>query len=154
IHLVAPPPPQQDRRSVGETMGLGRVLEAVERLAAGHATPNDLTLADGHWDLPARAAQALAEAGLEGLQPDDLLDGLSGGERMRVALAGAMASEADSVILDEPSNHLDAEARAWLLGWLEAARHTVVIVSHDRQLLRAVDRIAELSPRGLALYGG
>jgi ATPase subunit of ABC transporter with duplicated ATPase domains len=154
VHLVAPPLLPQDRRSVGEAMGLGPVLASVERLAAGLATSDDLLLADGHWDLPARVAQALAEAGLPGLQPTDAMAGLSGGERMRVALAGAMTADAHSVILDEPSNHLDAEARAWLLCWLQAARHTVVVVSHDRQLLRAVDRIADLSPRGLALYGG
>jgi len=130
------------------------VLAAVERVAAGLATPDELILADGHWELPARVAQALAEAGLPGLQPADAVAGLSGGERMRVALAGAMATDAHSVILDEPSNHLDAEARAWLLEWLQAVKGTVVVVSHDRQLLRAVDRIAELSPRGLALYGG
>lgn len=53
-----------------------------------------------------------------------------------------------------PSNHLDAEARAWLLQWLQAAQRTVVVVSHDRQLLRCVDCMAELSPRGLARYGG
>jgi ATPase subunit of ABC transporter with duplicated ATPase domains len=154
VHLVAPPLLPRDRRTVGEAMGLGPVLAAVERVAAGLATPDDLVLADGHWDLPARVAQALAEAGLPGLQPADAVAGLSGGERMRVVLAGAMATDAHSVILDEPSNHLDAEARAWLLDWLQAAKRTVVVVSHDRQLLRAVDRIAELSPRGLALYGG
>ena len=154
VHLAAPPLLSQDRRSVGEAMGFGPVLASVERVAAGLAKPDDLVLADGHWDLPARVAQALAEAGLPGLRPADAVAGLSGGERMRVALAGAMASDAHSVILDEPSNHLDSEARAWLLGWLQAAKHTVVVVSHDRQLLRCVDRIAELSPRGLALYGG
>jgi ATPase subunit of ABC transporter with duplicated ATPase domains len=73
---------------------------------------------------------------------------------MRVALAGAMAANAQSVILDEPSSHLDAEARDWLLCWLQAARHAVVVITHDTQLLHSVDRIAELSPRGLALYGG
>ncbi|MEP7101455.1 MAG: ATP-binding cassette domain-containing protein [Burkholderiales bacterium] len=154
IHLVAPPLQPQDRRTVGEVMGLGPLLEAAQRLAAGLATPEDLILADGRWDLPARVAQALADAGLPGLQLRDAVAGLSGGERMRVALAGAMASDADSVILDEPSNHLDTEARAWLLCWLQATERTVVLVSHDRQLLRCVDRIAELSPRGLALYGG
>jgi len=153
-HLVAPPLLPQDRRNVGEAMGLGPVLAAVERLAAGLATPDDLVLADGQWDLPARMAQALADAGLPGLQPADPVARLSGGERMRVALAGAMAADAHSVILDEPSNHLDAEARAWLLDWLQAVKRTVVIVSHDRRLLRSVDRIAELTPRGLALYGG
>jgi ATPase subunit of ABC transporter with duplicated ATPase domains len=65
-----------------------------------------------------------------------------------------MATDARSVILDEPSNHLDAEARDWLLDWLQATGRTVVVVSHDRQLLRAVDRIAELGPHGLTLYGG
>lgn len=154
VHLVAPPLLPHDKRSVGEAMGLGPVFEAVQRLSAGLATPDDLVLADGHWDLHARVAQALAEAGLPGLQPAAAMASLSGGERMRVALAGAMAADAHSIILDEPSNHLDAEARAWLQGWLQAAQRTVVVVSHDRQLLRCVDRTAELSPRGLALYGG
>ena len=154
VHLVASPLLPQDRRTVGEAMGLGPVFDAVERLAAGVAPPEDLALADGHWDLHARVAQALAEAGLPGLQPSAAVADLSGGERMRVALAGAMAADAQSIILDEPSNHLDGEARAWLLDWLQATERTVVVVSHDRQLLRCVDRIAELSPRGLALYGG
>lgn len=154
VHFVDAPLLPNDRRSVGEAMGIGPRLQAVARLASGLATPDDIVLADGHWDLPARVAQALAEAGLPGLRPDDAVATLSGGERMRVALAGAMAADADCVILDEPSNHLDAEARTWLLGWLQDARHAVVVVSHDRQLLRCVDRIAELSPRGLALYGG
>jgi len=154
VHVLAPAMQPQGQQSVGEAMGLGELLAATRRLAAGLATPEDLLHADGHWDLPARIAQALAEAGLPGLQPDDPVEHLSGGERMRVALAGAMAANADSVILDEPSNHLDAGARAWLQRWLLATRRTVVLVSHDRQLLRAVDRIAELSPSGLALYGG
>lgn len=154
VHLVAPPLLPQDRRNVGEAMGLGAVLEAVQRLTAGLATPDDLALADDQWDLHARVAQALAEAGLPGLQLSDAMADLSGGERMRVVLAGAMAADAHSVILDEPSNHLDTEARAWLLDWLQDAQCTVVVVSHDRQLLRCVDRMAELSPRGLTLYGG
>jgi len=154
VHLVAPPLLPQDRRSVGEAMGLGPVFAAVQRLAAGLASPDDLLLADGQWDLDARVAQALAEAGLPGLQPSAPVAGLSGGERMRVALAGAMAADAQGIVLDEPSNHLDGEGRAWLLDWLRATERTVVVVSHDRQLLRCVDRIAELSPRGLTLYGG
>src|SRR6185295_3424745 len=69
VHVVAPPLLPQDRRSVGEAMGLGPLLEAVDRLAAGLATPDDLILADRHWDLRARVAQALADAGLSGLRP-------------------------------------------------------------------------------------
>ena len=154
VHFVAPPLLPQDQRSVGEAMGLGPAFKAVARLAAGSATPEDLALADGHWDLHARAAQALTEAGLPGLEPSAPVAGLSGGERMRAALAGAMAADAAHVVLDEPSNHLDAEAREWLMHWLLDTERTVVVVSHDRQLLRCVDRIAELGPRGLTLYGG
>ena len=154
VHLVAPQPLPADGGTVSEAMGLGRMLEAVQRLAAGVATPGDLVLADGHWDLRARMAQALAQAGLPGVQLDDPVSVLSAGERMRVALAGARAADAGSVILDEPTNHLDAEARDWLLRWLRAAKHTVVVVSHDRQLLRSVDRIVELGPHGLTQYGG
>jgi ATPase subunit of ABC transporter with duplicated ATPase domains len=154
VHLVAPPPVSQDKRNVAEAMGVGDVLAAVERLNDGSATPDDLVLADGRWDAHARVAQALAEAGLPGLRPTDLLATLSGGERMRVSLAGAMATDAQSIVLDEPSNHLDGDARAWLLDWLQSCARTVVLISHDRQLLRAVDRIAELTPRGLSTYGG
>ena len=154
VHLVTAPLLPQDRRSVAQAMGLGGVFAAVERLSAGLATPEDLALADGHWDLHARVAQALADAGLGRLHPLTPVAELSGGERMRVALAGAMAADAHNIILDEPSNHLDAEGREWLMDWLLDTDRTVVVVSHDRQLLRCVDRIAELSPRGLALYGG
>lgn len=154
VHLVAPPPVSQDLRTVAQAMGVGDVLAAVERLNDGSATPDDLVLADGQWDLHARVAQALAEAGLPGLRAADTVATLSGGERMRVALAGAMATDAHSIVLDEPSNHLDGDARAWLLNWLQACTRTVVVISHDRRLLRAVDRIAELTARGLATYGG
>jgi ATPase subunit of ABC transporter with duplicated ATPase domains len=154
VHLVAPPVLPNDRRSVGEAMGLGPMFAAVGRLVAGLATPEDLVVADGQWDLHARVADALADAGLCDVKPADALASLSGGQRMRVVLAGARVADAHSIILDEPSNHLDAEARTGLLSWLLAEQRTVVVVSHDRQLLRCVDRIAELSPRGLASYGG
>lgn len=153
-HLVSPPLLAHDPRRVADAMGVAAALAAVERLAAGLATADDLLLADGQWDLPARIAQALADAGLPGLAPGTPMAALSGGERMRVALAGAMAADADSLVLDEPSNHLDAPARAWLQRWLRQCPRPVVLVSHDRQLLRAVDRIVELGPRGLSVYGG
>ena len=153
-HRVSPPLLAHDPRCVADAMGLAAALAAVDRLAAGLATADDLLLADGQWDLPARTAQALADAGLPGLSPGTPMAALSGGERMRVALAGAMAAEADSLVLDEPSNHLDAPARAWLQRWLRQCQRPVVLVSHDRQLLRAVDRIVELGPRGLSVYGG
>ena len=154
VHLVSPPLLAHDPRRVADAMGVAGALAAVDRLAAGLATADDLLLADGHWDLPARIAQGLADAGLPRLSPDTPMAALSGGERMRVALAGAMVADADTLVLDEPTNHLDAPARAWLQRWLRQCKRTVVLVSHDRPLLRAVDRIVELGPRGLSVYGG
>mmetsp|Transcript_5236 Transcript_5236/g.11489 ORF Transcript_5236/g.11489 Transcript_5236/m.11489 type:complete len:794 (-) Transcript_5236:362-2743(-) len=80
---------------------------------------------------------------------------LSGGWRMRVALAAALFIEPDLLMLDEPTNHLDLEAVLWLESYLQSYRHTVIIVSHDRSFLNEVctDTI-EFKNRKLTYYKG
>ncbi|MGY8535473.1 ABC-F family ATP-binding cassette domain-containing protein [Paracidovorax citrulli] len=137
--------------------GLDRELEALRRLECGLGSAEDLLLADGRWDWPARWRQALEGAGLGHLPGDADASRLSGGERARVALAGTFFSQAEVLLLDEPTNHLDGEARRWLRQALDGGRggpRAVLVASHDRALLEGADRIAELSPRGLRLYGG
>jgi macrolide transport system ATP-binding/permease protein len=85
-----------------------------------------------------RVAAALDRLGLGGLDPTRTLGSLSGGEQERVALACVLADPADILLLDEPTNHLDASGTAWLEARLAAHRGTVVVVSHDRVLLRKV----------------
>ncbi len=78
---------------------------------------------------------------LEGLNVHDLerpVDGLSGGEKRRVALASALLGELDLVVLDEPTNHLDVEGIGWLAEHLVARRCAVVVVTHDRWFLDVV----------------
>jgi ABC transport system ATP-binding/permease protein len=78
---------------------------------------------------------------LDGLGVHDLdrtVDGLSGGEKRRVALATALLGDLDLVVLDEPTNHLDVEGIGWLAEHLEARRCAVVVVTHDRWFLDAV----------------
>ncbi len=78
---------------------------------------------------------------LEGLGIGDLdrsVDGLSGGEKRRVALAAALIGDPDLVVLDEPTNHLDVEGIGWLARHLLARRCAVVVVTHDRWFLDAV----------------
>ncbi|MGO4434986.1 ATP-binding cassette domain-containing protein, partial [Paenarthrobacter sp. RAF9] len=85
-----------------------------------------------------RVEAALDKLGLGGLDRRRTLGSLSGGEQERVALACLLADPAEALLLDEPTNHLDAEGTAWLESRLAAHRGTVVVVSHDRVLLRKV----------------
>ncbi len=133
--------------TVADLAGLAQPLAALARIEAGSSAPSDFDLADGHWDLPARFAAAMDAAGLA-LSPHRPAEGLSGGERTRVALLGAFLSGTDALLLDEPTNHLDTEARRWLREQLAAWRGTAVIASHDRELLEGMDRIAEITPQG------
>ncbi|WOI43667.1 ATP-binding cassette domain-containing protein [Acidovorax sp. BLS4] len=147
-----------DQHRAGATVaalaGIDTVLGALARLEAGQGDEADLLLADGQWDCAARWRRALDGVGLDHLSPDREAACLSGGERARVALAGAFLSGADVLLLDEPTNHLDAPARRWLLSALADWRGAVLVATHDRALLEAVDRIAELTPQGLRHYGG
>src|SRR5258708_13388827 len=74
---------------------------------------------------------------------------------MRVALAGTLFSDPDLLILDEPSNHLDLEAQLWLTEHLRKFRHTLLMVSHDRDLLNDVcDHIVHIDNETLVAYTG
>ena len=104
---------------------------------------------------PARAARILAGLGFDHEAQQRPLSSFSGGWRMRVALAGTLFSNPDLLILDEPSNHLDIEAMIWLTEHLKKFRKTVLMVSHDRDLLNDVcDRIVHIDQQKLVTYQG
>src|SRR5215471_8643841 len=109
---------------------------------------------DAH-SAPSRAARILAGLGLdEEMQHQPLAD-LSGGWRMRVALAALLFAEPDLLLLDEPTNHLDLEAALWLERFLRNYRSTLVLVSHDRRFLNAVTTLTLHLERGkLTTYSG
>ena len=104
---------------------------------------------------PARAARILAGLGLDAAMQARPLAELSGGWRMRVALAAVLFPEPDLLLLDEPTNHLDLEAALWLERYLRRYRHSFVLVSHDRQLLNAATTTTlHLADGKLTLYSG
>jgi ATP-binding cassette subfamily F protein 3 len=121
------------------------------RVAEIEARLNDI---DAHT-APSRAARILAGLGLDAAMQERPLGELSGGWRMRVALAAVLFAEPDLLLLDEPTNHLDLEASLWLERFLRAYRHSVILVSHDRQLLNAATTTTlHLENGKLTLYSG
>jgi len=107
------------------------------------------------YSAPARAARILAGLGFGEAEQQRPCSEFSGGWRMRVALAALLFSAPDLLLLDEPTNYLDLEGALWLEDFLKRYRGTVVLVSHDRDLLnRAVDSILHLEHSKLTLYNG
>jgi ATP-binding cassette subfamily F protein 3 len=151
----------------GEISVLDAVLAAdVERSALldeAETCQNGARLAEIHVrleEIDAAAAPARAAAILNGLGFDNTAQSrpcseFSGGWRMRVALAGTLFSDPDLLILDEPSNHLDLEAQLWLTEHLRRFRRTLLMVSHDRDLLNDVcDHIVHIDQQKLVSYSG
>ena len=121
------------------------------RIAEIHERLNDI----GAHAAPARAAQILAGLGFDENAQQRPCGTLSGGWRMRVALAAILFLEPDVLLLDEPTNYLDLEGTLWLENYLRTYPHTILIVSHDRDLLNgAVNSILHLERGKLTLYSG
>ncbi|MDP3409586.1 ABC-F family ATP-binding cassette domain-containing protein [Bosea sp. (in: a-proteobacteria)] len=109
---------------------------------------------DAH-SAPARAATVLHGLGFNEEAQQRPCSDFSGGWRMRVALAAVLFSQPDLLLLDEPTNYLDLEGTLWLYDYLERYPHTVLVVSHDRELLdTCVDHILHLDGGKLTIYRG
>lgn len=112
-------------------------------------------LAIDAYTAPSRAARILLGLGFDEEMQARPLDSFSGGWKMRVALAALLFSAPDVLLLDEPSNHLDLEATLWLESFLKAYAGTLIVISHERDLLNnVVDVILHLQGGKLTLYPG
>ena len=134
-----------------------RLLDEAETATDPHRIAEIQTrLADiGAHAAPARAAAILHGLGFDAAAQARPCSSFSGGWRMRVALAAILFSEPDLLLLDEPTNYLDLEGTLWLMDYLARYPHTLIIISHDRDLLnQSVDQILHLDQGKLKLWGG
>lgn len=153
--FLLPTPASPPHGTVGELAGVSTTLAALARIEAGSIDEADFTQVGDRWDLRERLQQHWQALHLpDDLDPAQPAARLSGGQAMQVALSGAWASGADWLILDEPSNHLDARHRQQLYDQLQQWRGGLLVISHDRELLARVQQIVELDARGLHRYGG
>jgi ATP-binding cassette, subfamily F, member 3 len=103
----------------------------------------------------ARAASILAGLGFDAEAQLRPASSFSGGWRMRVALAAVLFAEPDLLLLDEPTNYLDLEGTMWLEDYVRRYPHTVIVISHDRDMLNnAVNSIVHLDQKKLTFYRG
>ncbi|OON69075.1 ABC-F family ATP-binding cassette domain-containing protein [Hymenobacter sp. CRA2] len=145
---------QYDDYSVAQALAVADKLEALEAILAGDAAPDHFTRLDEDWGIEERVQAALAAWQLTHLQLTQPLRSLSGGEKTKVFLAGALIHAPGIVLLDEPSNHLDADSRRLLYDFIDRSGATLLVVSHDQAVLNRATLTLELSRHGLDVYGG
>lgn len=145
---------QFNHYSVAEVLGVAGTLKALHQILEGQATEENLNLLNNDWTIEERCEVALAHWKLEGISLSQKMESLSGGQKTKVFLAGILVHRPEIVLLDEPSNHLDAEGRALLYDYIRSTKNTLVMVSHDRSLLNLLPTVYELNIHGITIYGG
>ncbi|GEA49851.1 ABC transporter ATP-binding protein [Vibrio inusitatus NBRC 102082] len=139
--------------TIAQFLGKDKVLEALGKIEAGDSSEHWFELAADQWDLAIRLQSQLQEIGLPP-RADALCSDLSGGQLARLQLWQLFEQDVELLILDEPSNHLDANAKQWLIESMRSFNGAILLISHDRELLREMEEIWELSGLGLTVFGG
>lgn len=157
---------EQDIKDINQTV-LNHVLNSDRQMKALYdeleKNPTGVRLAEiydkldtlGAHSAPARASAILGGLGFSEKDLNRPLKEFSGGWRMRAALAAALFMPSDCLLLDEPTNHLDLETSIWLENCLEKLDKTLIIISHDREILNKIcDKIILVDECKLKVFNG
>jgi len=139
--------------SISDFLGVSAILAAIMRVEQGGYDPDDFDLIGDNWLLREKIVQQLTSLGIPA-NPGLSCTSLSGGQLTRLVLHKLFQSDYGYLILDEPGNHLDEKGKAWLMSEIRRYDGGVLIISHDREILRNVDEILALSTLGLRHYSG
>ncbi|GGN55362.1 ABC transporter [Streptomyces kronopolitis] len=139
---------------VDEVLGIAGARAALHAIEGGDAREEHFTALGDDWDVEERARATLDQLGLPGLDLDRTIGEVSGGECVLLRLAALLLRRPDVLLLDEPTNNLDRAARERLYTAVDGWSKVLVVVSHDRELLQLVDRIADLRDGEVHWYAG
>ncbi|NEB17284.1 ABC-F family ATP-binding cassette domain-containing protein [Streptomyces coelicoflavus] len=140
--------------TVAEVLGVDAVIRAIDAVESGDVAEEHFTAIGDDWDIEERSRAQLDRLGLGGLALDRRLSTLSGGQVVSLGLAAQLLKRPDVLLLDEPTNNLDMAARSRLHDVLTDYSGCLLLVSHDRELLDRMERIAELDRGELHFHGG
>jgi ATPase subunit of ABC transporter with duplicated ATPase domains len=140
--------------TVAALLGVDGIVAALRAIESGDVDVRHFDAVGDDWDIEARADEALHDIGLAGVGLDRRVGELSGGEAMLVAVTGLRVRRTPVTLLDEPTNNLDRPTRARLHALVDAWPGTLVVVSHDLELLERMDATAELHAGELDVFGG
>ncbi|MFF2159828.1 ABC-F family ATP-binding cassette domain-containing protein [Streptomyces sp. NPDC058175] len=140
---------------VDQALGIAERRAALRAIENGDVSEEHFDTVGDDWDVEERALATLGSLGLADVELDRTVGQLSGGETTLLRLAALLLERPDVLLLDEPTNNLDVFARRRLYESVDSWRSGVLlVVSHDRELLERVDRIAELRSGSVNWYGG
>lgn len=135
-------------------LGLQAKWQSYERLMEGKGSVEDVERLNDDWQIEDRIRGMLDAVGIAFEQKHRAAGTLSGGERSRLYLAGLLDQKPELLLMDEPTNHLDSSAKEGIYQLLQESKQAMLIISHDRNLLRHMDCIVELKEGALRLFGG
>lgn len=140
-------------------LGIHELRNALHRIETGDRSESDFALVDNNWDIEESALSTLHRLGLAKVVPDTAalsrtVGTLSGGETVLLGLTATLLKNPQVLLLDEPTNNLDRDARSRVHAAVQQFPGTVLIVSHDRELLDTAEYTVELRRGDLRVFGG
>ena len=140
--------------TVEQLLGVADIRAAIDRIENGETDPELYEVVGDNWDADEQARVLLAELGLAEVALERRIGQLSGGESVLLGLAAQLLRRPDVLLLDEPTNNLDRAARQRLYEAVRNWRGSLIVVTHDRELLDLVDQVGDLRDGRIRWYGG